>query len=180
MVGDELRELARLSQMREVSRPAPDWSAVTSTLGFDVPADYKQLIDRYGAGAFNDYVLIYGPGEDVQAFDLTVNGLYWDTYLKEEWADCAEAMPLPLRGRDITVLSWGATEDGLQLFWIAEPGTPPEHWPVVFYRVEGEAWEFYPRSTVEVLLALVRNELPTELLPPSWPPDEPFIYSGYP
>ncbi|MEW2357656.1 hypothetical protein [Spirillospora sp. NPDC029432] len=175
-MGGGLDELARLTRMERISGPVPDWADVRSALGFDVPADYKRLIELYGAGAFNDYIQIYGPEESVQAFNLKAQGLFWDAYLKEEWEGSPEAVPVPLRKRDSTVLDWGCTEDGPQLLWIAERGVAPERWTVAFHLVEGEAWEFHPRSAVEVLLALARNELAARPLPPSWPSDEPLAY----
>ncbi|MGW0658592.1 hypothetical protein [Streptodolium elevatio] len=87
----ELAELARLTGMRRASSPPPDWSAVTAALGYDVPCDYRRLIETHGAGLFRD--------------------------------------------REITVITWGSTEDAVYCHWIAEPGTDPESWPTAFHTV---------------------------------------------
>ncbi|MCH7231573.1 hypothetical protein L0U85_12030 [Glycomyces sp. L485] len=147
-------------------------------IGLDAPADYKELIDTFGAGAFNNYMQILGLGERIQAFNLTENALYWDEYLKEEWEDLPESMPDQLQGRTFTVVNWATTEDGTQLFWIAESGKPSSQWRIAFYNDAGDRWEFHQQTTVEVLTALTRGELPTSLIP-AFPPGEPVSYTQY-
>jgi hypothetical protein len=164
MVSSQLQELARLASMQEVAE-RHDWDAVRSALGTDVPGDYKELIDNFGAGLFNYYVQIWGPNQRRRAFDLNRKGLYWNDYLHNDWDQRPDAIPAHLRGREVKIISWGSTEDALQLFWIAEPGKAPEQWEVAFLS-ETDSWEFFQSSAVEVLLSFVKGELPSSLLEP--------------
>jgi hypothetical protein len=178
MVSNQLQQLAQLAGMTQGPAVQPDWNAVRSTLGFEVPSDYKELIDNFGAGAFNNYVQLLGPDERISVFNLNQQGLYWNEYLQEEWEDAPEDTPSELQGRNFTILNWGTTEDGVQMFWIAETGTPPEQWQIAFHSVAGERWEFHQGSTIEVLLALVRGELPTSLVP-RFPTDASVTFTPY-
>lgn len=176
MTSDRLRELAELTRMRPAASQA-DWSAVRSVLGFDVPADYKELIDGFGAGLFNGYVQIFGPDERQKSFNLSESGLYWNGLYSVDWERRPEARPARLRDRAVTIINWGGTEDALQFFWIAD--TPDaDRWEIAFHTVEGGRWEFFEQSTVEVLLAFVRGELRSALLE-SYGPDEAITYTPY-
>lgn len=177
MVSNQLQELAQLTGMQEVAE-RPDWNSVRSVLERDVPADYMELIDNFGAGLFNYYVQIWGPNQQRRAFDLNRKGLYWNNYLHNDWERRPDAVPAHLRGRDVKIISWGSTEDGLQLFWIAEAGKAPEQWETAFYTDTGNRWEFFQQSAVEVLLSFVRGELPSSLLEP-YEPGTQITYSHY-
>ncbi|MFJ9817928.1 SMI1/KNR4 family protein [Streptomyces sp. NPDC101151] len=79
-----------------------DWADVEARLGVRLPADYKQLVERYGHGEFCDYLYLrtpFGPGPH--------NGLRYDDGL----------------------LVWGTTMDADRLCWRTEGD--PEEWPVV-------------------------------------------------
>lgn len=174
----ELAELARLTGMRGASSPPPDWSAVTAALGHDVPSDYRQLIETHGAGLFNDYLQVYGPEHHLRAFDLAAEGLYWNQYFQAEWRRRPETRPAALGDRDITVITWGSTEDAVYCHWIVESGTAPERWPTAFHTVTGNTWEFHHHPTVALLHAFARGDLASKLIPP-YPPDEPVTYTPY-
>jgi hypothetical protein len=165
--------------MRQVGGGGSDWAAVRAALGFDVPADYKELIDNYGAGLFNYYVQIFGPEEPQRPFNLKESGLYWDGIFRTDWAQRPDAVPSRLQGRDVTIINWGSTEDALQFFWIADAGVSPNQWEIAFHTMEGNSWEFYKESAVEVLLSFVKGELPSSLLEP-YEPDEPITFTPYP
>ncbi|SDD85646.1 hypothetical protein [Glycomyces harbinensis] len=178
MVSDRLQRLAQLTAMSQGAAVRPDWNAVRSTLGHDVPADYRELIDNFGAGAYDNYIELLGPGEPIQLFNLLQRGLYWDEYLREDWEDVPEDMPSELQGRTFTIISWATTEDGVQMFWIAESGVPAEQWQIAFFQLAGENWEFFQQSTTQVLTRLVTGELPTSLVP-RFPADTPVTFSRY-
>jgi hypothetical protein len=178
MVSNQLQQLAELTSMREAPS-RPDWGAVQAALGFAPPEDYRELIENYGAGLFNYYVQIFGPDERLESFNLKQSGLYWDRMLRLDWERRPEAIPSRLRDRNPTIINWGSTEDALQFFWVAEPGISSRQWEIAFHTVERNSWEFYKESTVEVLLAFVRGELPSALLSP-YEPGEPISYTPYP
>ena len=178
MVSSQLQQLARLTGMQE-NPSRPDWGAVQAAIGFVPPQDYRELIENFGAGLFNYYVQVFGPDERTRSFNLKDSGLYWDGYLRTDWERRPDAVPARLRGREVTLINWGSTEDALEFFRVAEPGTAPSQWEIAFQPVEDIAWEFYEESTVEVLLAFVRGELPSSLLEP-YPPGRQITYTPYP
>lgn len=177
MPNSQLAELAQLTRMQPTQR-RPDWSAVRAMFGFDMPADYMALIDNFGAGEFNYYVEIFGPDEKQKVVNLKESGLYWDRFFTVEWERRPQARPARLQDRTITIINWGSTEDAVQFFWIADPSVNSDQWEVAFHTHEGETWEFFDQSTVEVLLAFVRGELRSSLLKPR--PDEAIVYTPYP
>ncbi|GAA3368815.1 hypothetical protein GCM10020367_08690 [Streptomyces sannanensis] len=43
-------------------RPAVDWSAAEAALGTALPSDYKEIVDLFGEGSFDEYVDLLVPG----------------------------------------------------------------------------------------------------------------------
>ncbi|MFC3491593.1 hypothetical protein [Glycomyces rhizosphaerae] len=97
-----IQRLAQMTGMSAGPSIRPDWNAVRSALGFDVPGDYKELIDDFGAGALNDFVLLLGPGEPVKLYNLVEHGLYWDGYLREIWENSPRTSPRRSRAASLS------------------------------------------------------------------------------
>lgn len=176
MVSDRLRELAQLTGMTPATTEV-DWPRLRSALGFEPPADYRELIENFGAGVYNYYLYVFGPDTRTPA-SLQKDGLFWDDDFRSKWEPHPERIPPELQGRDVTVIHWGETEDAAHLFWIAESGVPSEQWKVACYTGEGRKWEFFDQTCVELLLSYFRRELPSSLLP-AFEEDDQIEYTPY-
>ncbi len=102
---------------------AVDWPSVHTLLGTTLPADYRQLIDRFGPGSFDGYVRLLVPGAESQHPDEVDAG---------------------------RLLRWADTEQGDTFYWLAD-AADPDDWPVLargedeWYRFDGPAGELVQR-----------------------------------
>ncbi len=62
--------LCVLTGWEPVPRPAVDWRAAEAELGTPLPRDYKEIVDLFGTGTFDDYVDLLVPG--ARGMDIVV------------------------------------------------------------------------------------------------------------
>jgi hypothetical protein len=66
-------EVASLEELRQISPPP---SCLTQTewdeVGFTVPADYRAIVDTYGAGSFGDFLWVMQPVHSEDRLSITV------------------------------------------------------------------------------------------------------------
>ncbi|MFI2760753.1 hypothetical protein ACH5A3_18025 [Streptomyces echinatus] len=102
-------------------RPAVDWPAVEAGLGTSLPGDYKEIVDLFGGGGFDEYVDLLVPG--APGMDL-VDWAKSDGDVTVPWKPYA-GYPAPGG-----LLRWGSSEQELDFVWRTGPGDP-DHWPVM-------------------------------------------------
>jgi hypothetical protein len=81
-----LEELRRLVPPPEDPPLAAHWAAARDNFGFDLPQDYRELIDLYGAGLFNEELWVFAPGHPSESWDvlrLTDNEMWGLRYVRE-------------------------------------------------------------------------------------------------
>lgn len=169
-----LRALAERAGMRERPSAPVDWARVAAEVGAEPPADYRELIDRFGAGSFDHYFQLFGPGEPHHP----LGDYEWDEYFKDEWDLRPEHAPQRPGAREATVVRWGGTEDAHLVFWLAEPDRDPAEWLIGLQGHDGPECEYFELSTVAFLLAFANGTLESELLRP-WDPAETFVFRRY-
>jgi hypothetical protein len=174
-VDDRLRALAERAEMRERPPASIDWAQVADEMGAEPPADYRELVDRFGLGTFDHYFQLFGPGE--QYYPLG-DGYDWDAHFKDDWASEPELAPARPGAREATVVRWGGTEDAHIVFWLVEPARDPREWLIGLQGHDGLECEFFELSTVDFLLAFANGTLESALLRP-WDPAEAFTYRRY-
>ncbi|WP_430782635.1 hypothetical protein [Actinoplanes sp. G11-F43] len=67
------KALARLGSLvpPPAHKPArPDWAGIETRLGLQLPRDYRALVETYGAGRFDDYLVVYTPNGPRDTIDL--------------------------------------------------------------------------------------------------------------
>ncbi|MFI6063059.1 hypothetical protein [Streptomyces sp. NPDC051286] len=100
--------------------PRVDWPAIEADLGTQLPSDYKEIVDLFGAGSFDEY------------FELAVPG--GPRVGRNPWKRC---------GPDLAsggLLPWGWSEYELGLMW-STGATDPDEWTVVT-QSDGEEQQF--------------------------------------
>lgn len=157
---EPLDELASLAGMRAQTREPVGWAAVGKELGFDPPPDYRELIDRYGSGMFGFWFEVLGP--DDHSSQLKID--FWDDHFKQEWRRKPEHAPQRPGARDATIVRWGGTEDAHIMIWLVEPDRPATEWLIGLQNHDGPECEYFEMTTIEFLLAFVKDELDSELL----------------
>jgi hypothetical protein len=133
---DKLNKLGEWSTVNEVpvlremigkpsSRVARvDWGAVHAQLGFNLPADYREFIDVFGAGQFGN-IRIAAPGAPGE---MDLFALMLRKYRLIRGVIQIGASP-PLFPEPGGTVCWGETADGWTCGW-APVGDNPDEWTV--------------------------------------------------
>lgn len=164
----DIAELVGIVAPPVVSPPATNWDEVESRLG-PLPADYKQLIDVYGAGTFWGDLGVGGPdwivakGQQSELVDILHE-------YAEEGPDSIDTAPVANSIAAIgtatdTYLAWGGATGGQIGFW-RTTDADPDKWPVVFTSMA--ALDYAVDGIVSYLVGLLSGAFPTLALPEGW------------
>lgn len=146
-----------------------DWEEVARAVGTPVPADYVELIERYGGGRFDEYLWLLEP--DARSYyDLTEKIDDREGDLEDLW-DGGEAKPPQLEVPGARAIAWASTDNGEYLYWLAEEGREPEEWTVLVNEARGERWEHFEMGCAEFLFSSLTGDVRSELLWSRYPAD---------
>lgn len=145
--------------------PAVDWDAARAALGVELPADYRALVDRYGAGSIAGLRLLV-PGHPNRYVDL----------LRQVEPQRAALRYLIDQGIEQpyapeALLPWGVDESGNVVWWLTEGG-----WPVVANEARGEDWQRHAGGAVDFLAAILAGRETSDFLVIEGDDFEPFAY----
>ena len=149
----DLDELTSLVPPPDAPPPAVDWDAAHAALGVELPADYRALVERYGAGAIAGLRLLV-PGHPNRHVDLLrqVEPQRWALqYLIEQ------GIEQPYAPGDL--LPWGIDESGNVVWWLTTGD-----WPVVANEARGEEWHRHDGGAVSFLVALLSGRETSDFL----------------
>jgi hypothetical protein len=145
-----------------------NWEKIEKRLGLKFPQDYKALINTYGTGSFNDFIIVYNPFAQNEYLNLlyvldTLHQADQQTQLLADsvWTavDPFELYPAP-KG----LLPWGGTTNlGETFFWQIKG--PPENWETIFYNLRSGEYEVWKHSVTEFLYRLFTRDIESVLLP---------------
>jgi hypothetical protein len=103
-----------------------NWRAAEIVAGAQFPPDFRDLIGRYGTGAFfQGHLTLFNP--------LTLEGQACMKHTLEVYAPFrseTRPLPLPLHPERPGLLPWGRDDNGGGYFWLTKG--KPERWPVVY------------------------------------------------
>ncbi|MET9689550.1 SMI1/KNR4 family protein [Streptomyces sp. NPDC006514] len=133
---------------------AHDWARVEEELGTFLPSDYKQLVDLYGGGLFDDAIWVLEPVCPNKYYDLASENRIRVAAQQGLWAG-GEPKPSELDGTGSRTIAWAVTENGDCLYWLARPGQEPDRWTVAVKEGRGREWEFHARSCSEFLRSVL-------------------------
>ncbi|GGT02495.1 MULTISPECIES: SMI1/KNR4 family protein [Streptomyces] len=155
-----LDALVRLCPPPAERRAAVEWAAVERALGTALPADYRQLVDTYGDGVFDEAVWLLVPGSAHGDCDLLAQAAERGEILEGLWE--FEARPAGLEEAGARVLPWAYEEGtGAFLYWLVRPGRHPDEWTVLYNEGRGPLWEPHATGCVPFLLALLSGTAET-------------------
>ena len=111
---------------------AGDWPAAEAKLGIALPADYKGIVERYGAGAFSDFLIVLNPFTPNAYLNLQEGGAQILESARTVRASDPDLYRMPLFPESGGLLPWGVTEAGDTLYW--RTTGLPDSWTVVLRR----------------------------------------------
>ncbi|MBU8859413.1 MULTISPECIES: SMI1/KNR4 family protein [unclassified Micromonospora] len=136
-------------------RVPQDWPAVERSLGFELPGDYKDLVDQYGPGKFDDFLAVLTPGHPVPRLDLSY-GIAEAADVLREYLSSGESLPASVE----QLLAVALTDNGDTVYWVRGPDGSPEQWRTAVNgaRDFGE-WHLFDGGLAHFLLAVLNREL---------------------
>jgi hypothetical protein len=161
----DLDELISLVPPPDEPPPAVDWDAAHAELGVELPADYRALAERYGAGSIAGLQLLV-PGHPNRYADLLrqVEPQRWALqYLIDQ------GIEQPYAAGEL--LPWGIDESGNVAWWHMTGS-----WPVVANEARGEDWQRFDGGAVAFVVAILSGREPTDFLVIEGEDFEPIAY----
>ncbi|MER6254673.1 hypothetical protein ABT224_25285 [Streptomyces sp. NPDC001584] len=158
---DALDALVRLCPPPADPPPAVDWAQAERALGAALPADYKQLVETYGDGLFDETIWLLVPDSAYDDCDLHAQTAERDEILTGLWE--FEAKPAGLLEAGARVVPWALEEGtGAFLYWLVRPGQHPDEWTVLYNEGRGPLWEHHAVGCLAFLLAVLAGTAETD------------------
>ncbi|MFE3905676.1 SMI1/KNR4 family protein [Streptomyces sp. NPDC059153] len=139
---------------RERGGAAVDWARVESRLGTVLPGDYKELIERFGYGDFDDYLGLLVPDGPPGSLDLVEFNEFWARAAAEDGGGPWE--PYRLYPAPGGLLQWASTEQRTSFYWLTE-GADPDRWPILVTGDDYTEWDRFDSSTGEFIHCLLTD-----------------------
>ena len=167
-----LDRLTALVQPPSSPPGAPDWKSAEEALGFGLPSDYRQLVEVYGAGSFDEFISLLVPGHENPHLDLLRQR---DVRLDalRTLREGGETIPFDVDAGQEDIVPWAITDNGDVVYWIREPRDAPDDWRVVVNEARGPAWEAFAGSATEFLAAVLSETTRIAIFPEDFPSDSP-------
>lgn len=151
-----------------------EWRQVEGELNLRLPNDYKGLVADYGAGYFDDFLLILQPYEANSNIDLLTQRSARLNALRS-LGEQGESVPFNVEPRKEQLLPWGATDNGDVCYWVTQPDKDPEEWTIAVNEARGPQWEQFNGSVTEFLAAVFSRMLKVSIFPSGFPSEEPLF-----
>ncbi|MGP8304025.1 SMI1/KNR4 family protein [Streptomyces inhibens] len=133
-----------------------DWAAVESRLRTELPSDYKELVERFGYGAFDDYLSLLLADGPPGSLDIVDFNEFWARSSRIDGDGSWEPYRwYPAPGG---LLQWASTEQRTSFFWLTE-GTDPDRWPILVTDDAYTKWDRFDGSTAEFVYRLLTDPL---------------------
>lgn len=131
-------------------------------LGLTLPDDFKELLRVIPMGKYAGTVLVSPPTATGHLGDLTYP---YREHLKTLRSLKGKEKLYPIYPELPGLLPWAKCRGQLagHVYWLADRGDPND-WPVVLTNTALERWEQYDVGAVEFLTALVKGELPSDII----------------
>ncbi|MFI6896443.1 SMI1/KNR4 family protein [Streptomyces sp. NPDC050256] len=158
---DALDALVRLCPPPVDPPPVRDRAEAEHALGTPLPTDYKQLVETYGDGVFDETVWLLVPGSAHPRFDLCAQTTERIDILESLWED-GEEKPDGLLESGARIVPWAFDGgSGAFLYWLVRPGQHPDEWTVLYNEGQGPLWEAHDMGCLAFLLAVLTGTAET-------------------
>ena len=103
------------------------WIAIEESLGLRLPADYKVMVDLFGASSWDDFLHVLSPFDD--GLNLQQRGQQILDADRESRLAFPSHYPIALYPESGGLLPWAITDNGDTLYFITSG--PPDEWPIL-------------------------------------------------
>ncbi|MFF2079271.1 hypothetical protein ACFVXG_31520 [Kitasatospora sp. NPDC058162] len=150
--------------------PVP-WELGPEEIGFQLPADYRAFVDRYGMVSISDELHVFAPSAapspkvgQPPGFEgfvyFTTDPYGYTAMLAQAYEDGDyDECPYPLFPAEGGLLKWGNNYNSDQFFWLMR-GPDPARWPVAAKFDSMLEWDLFEGGFLEFLLAAVTEQYP--------------------
>jgi hypothetical protein len=144
------------------------WEKAQERLGIAFPQDYKNFVDRYGTGTFNNLIIPYSPFAANEYMNLyQALDAHHQASRQTQWmADSAWSIvsPFQLYPAKMGLFPWGTTTHFEQAFFWQISGRP-DTWTTILYDLRKGEYEVWKMCLTAFLLKLFKAEIESVLLP---------------
>ncbi|MEV4679846.1 hypothetical protein [Streptomyces kurssanovii] len=133
---------------------AVDWVTVETRLGTALPSDYKELVERFGYGEFDDYLGLLIPDGLPGSLDLVGTNEFWARSAGADGSGRWE--PYRLYPAPGGLLQWASTEQETSFYWLTE-GADPDRWPILLTEDDHSEWDRFDGSTAEFIYRMLTD-----------------------
>ncbi|MBI5757882.1 MAG: SMI1/KNR4 family protein [Planctomycetales bacterium] len=116
------------------------WAEAEKEVGSTFPADYREFVNRYGAGAFYNFMEISSPFSPRSNLMAIHNK--WSHYFHDQ-------VVFPVYPEAGGILRVGGDENGNLLFWVTRG--EPDKWPIVYFTPDFQDHELYVSNITDFL-----------------------------
>lgn len=138
------------------------WSEAERRIGTPLPKDYRDLVDRYGAGRFSDFLSVFTPFSGNPHADLLVQMDRQLASLRELRAN-GEHAPYPIFPEPGGLLPFAITDNGDVLHWATNG--PPDAWRVVVNEARSPVYELHDTDMTGFIAGLLSKSRESAILP---------------
>ncbi len=164
---DRLRALLPEPSAPIEAPSACDWEALEQRLGFAMPVDYREFVERYGSGIIDGFLWVLNPvsaNEHVRFPESSDRQLEILRWIREEGS---ERLPHPIHPEPGGLLLWAETSNGDCLYWRTEG--PPDSWPTSVNESRGPNWVDHAGPMSSLLADLLDGSVRVEFFPRTFP-----------
>jgi hypothetical protein len=168
-------ELARLVGLEADSGGVYDWPTIESSLGRQLPHDYKAVVERFPRGFFQGVVRPIRPGEYGES-DSEFLGYYAHRLddLHHWRSGHPSAVPAPIWPEAGGLLPWGVARNSALAFWRTDHADP-DQWSIMVTDRDFDTWVSYDGGVVDFLTDVVLGRFHYGRLGVDVLPGDPFL-----
>lgn len=120
-----------------------------------VPSDYDSFCRTFGSIIFNEFIIPINVRDGAEAETVMTRIIGNYKYFHTEFPQNHPFPPFPAK---YSLIPWGITENGDELFWYKLSESPDE-WQVLAWQSRSDKYWLYPMGAVEFLQRVSKGEL---------------------
>ncbi|MDX1876085.1 hypothetical protein SBI67_28530 [Mycolicibacterium sp. 120266] len=139
-----------------------DWARLYRHLGFVTPRDYEQIVDTYGAGEFDEFLLVLDPQNDNQYLDLKSQ-----VNVRRQALLGLTSEVIPYSIESLTACAY--TNNGDVIYWITDRSVNPDDWTVTINAARDNEWDEFDGTLLDLLVGLFTRTHVSPFFPEDFP-----------